>query len=352
MFPAKLNRMNKITRILLTFVIFLGLMPAAVGAQTFPAVGTRAQGMGGAFVGVADDGTAIYWNPAGLAAGSYFSLAVEHGVGEPTQQGQLGGDSKNTLIGVSMPALGIGYYRLESRYAVPSVLLLPIDEVPSSRNLTAVAPVRVDSLVTHHTGVTLVQSLMQGVAIGSTLKAVNGKAASTLIDATSVEAALERDVDEVFGDSRTEFDFDLGFMASGGGLKIGLTVRNVLEPDFQLPGGEEVVLERQARAGLSYAVHTNWLAAADFDLLRSRDAFGERRDMAFGVEGRLISRAYVRSGISFNTVDTPGVEDERGIAYSVGGSYAPKSGVFIDGHLTTGDERTGRRWSVATRFVY
>lgn len=345
--------MNKITRIFVLLGALIGLLPSLAHSQTFPAVGTRAQGMGGAFVGVADDGTAIYWNPAGLAAGSYFSLALDHGVGEPTQQGNRGGDSKNTIIGVSMPALGLGYYRLEARSVVPSLLLLPVDEVPSSRNLSAVEPVRVNSLVTHHTGVTLVQSLMQGVAVGTTLKAVNGSAASTLVDAVTVEGALDRDVDEVFGDSRTEFDFDIGVMASGGGLKVGLTVRNVLEPGFQLPGGgDELTLDRQARAGLSYQVHTNWLAAADFDLLRSRDAFGERRDIALGVEGKVIGRAYVRSGLSFNTVDTPGIEDERGLAYSIGGSYAPKAAIFIDGQLTTGDDRTGRRWSVATRFVY
>ncbi len=52
--------------------------------------------------------------------------------------------------------------------------------------------------------------------------------------------------------------------------------------------GEELTLDRQARAGLSYQVHANWLAAADFDLLRSRDAFGERRDIALGVEGKVI----------------------------------------------------------------
>ena len=33
----------------------------------FAGVGTRAMGMGGAFVGVADDFTAVFWNPAGLA---------------------------------------------------------------------------------------------------------------------------------------------------------------------------------------------------------------------------------------------------------------------------------------------
>ncbi len=35
--------------------------------DNFAGVGVRAMGMGGAFVGVADDFTAMYWNPAGLA---------------------------------------------------------------------------------------------------------------------------------------------------------------------------------------------------------------------------------------------------------------------------------------------
>ncbi len=41
-------------------------------------IGTRALGMGGAFVGLADDATAIYWNPAGLAnvQGGYIGVSV------------------------------------------------------------------------------------------------------------------------------------------------------------------------------------------------------------------------------------------------------------------------------------
>ncbi len=39
----------------------------------------RAQGMGGAFVGVADDATASWWNPAGLATGAYFNVVIEKG---------------------------------------------------------------------------------------------------------------------------------------------------------------------------------------------------------------------------------------------------------------------------------
>ena len=33
--------------------------------------------MGGAFVAVADDASAVYWNPGGLAAAAYFSLVVD-----------------------------------------------------------------------------------------------------------------------------------------------------------------------------------------------------------------------------------------------------------------------------------
>ena len=47
-------------------------------AQDFEAVGTRALGMAGAFVAVADDATAAYWNPAGLAKGAVVSLVLDY----------------------------------------------------------------------------------------------------------------------------------------------------------------------------------------------------------------------------------------------------------------------------------
>ncbi|MGH9162460.1 MAG: hypothetical protein ACRD2X_21040, partial [Vicinamibacteraceae bacterium] len=50
---------------------------AAAAAQPIELVGARALGMGGAFVAVADDATATYWNPAGLAFGGLFSTVVE-----------------------------------------------------------------------------------------------------------------------------------------------------------------------------------------------------------------------------------------------------------------------------------
>lgn len=43
--------------------------------------GTRAMGMGGAFIGVADDATAIHWNPAGPATIDYNYETLEEGEG-------------------------------------------------------------------------------------------------------------------------------------------------------------------------------------------------------------------------------------------------------------------------------
>ena len=339
-------------RILAVAIAILMTLPSLASAQSFGAAGTRAAGMGGAFVGVADDATAIYWNPAGLAAGAYFSLVLDGGAAEISPGGSaLGGDDSNFLLALAMPALGLGYYRLHSRTVSPPATLEPFG--PSSPPLlTAVSELRVDTLVTHHGGVTLVQSLWPGVSVGTTLKLVRGVASSVSVPAVTAEQALETDAAELLGRATNRFDLDVGVLASGGPLKVGFTLRNATEPEFEAPGREEgLVLERQARAGLSYMVTPNWVAAADFDLLKTRDPFGDRRDIALGVEGRLTSRIHARSGFAFNTAE-PDDDGPSRRAFSVGGSFAVRAAVFVDGHFTTGNERAGTQWSVAARFVY
>ncbi|MBU4443884.1 UPF0164 family protein, partial [bacterium] len=41
-------------------------------------IGTRAMGMGSAFVSVANDATALYWNPAGIAEMTGGEFSVMH----------------------------------------------------------------------------------------------------------------------------------------------------------------------------------------------------------------------------------------------------------------------------------
>src|SRR5258705_11587748 len=83
-----------------SFVFFLSLVSPA-SAQQADQVGVRALGMGGAFTAVADDATASWWNPAGMAGGAYFNALIESGSHrEPP--------SDRTAAGDPRPALGAG----------------------------------------------------------------------------------------------------------------------------------------------------------------------------------------------------------------------------------------------------
>jgi len=71
--------------------------------------GARALGLGGAFVAISDDATAIYWNPAGLVHPKNKELHVQH-----TEQ--FGGSVNHDIIAFRLPlhngGLGFGLIRL------------------------------------------------------------------------------------------------------------------------------------------------------------------------------------------------------------------------------------------------
>src|SRR5258705_3280193 len=60
--------------------LLLAGVASVCSAQIVESVGNRALGMGGAFVAVATDSSATWWNPAGLATGPFADVAVGPGV--------------------------------------------------------------------------------------------------------------------------------------------------------------------------------------------------------------------------------------------------------------------------------
>ena len=203
---------------------------------------------------------------------------------------------------------------------------------------------RVESLITHHVGATVVQSIVGGLAVGGTVKLVRGVANAGVMDG---------DPDEVLdalplGRSTNQFDVDAGVMFSMNQAKVGVTFRNLMRPEFETPGGEPLHLERQARAGIALLLTSRWTAALDIDLTSNRGPFGDVRTLAIGAEGRLTKRAVARGGIEMNTAGDNGLAP----AATVGASYAVFGSVLVDAHFSAGSDRAFGGWGVAGRVVF
>jgi hypothetical protein len=139
-------------------------------------------------------------------------------------------------------------------------------------------------------------------------------------------------------------DADLGVHWSAGAIRAGLTVKNLSEPAFSGPDGQELVLERQARAGVAIVLRESTTVAADLDLLEQAEDPAGRR-VAVGIEQRWLPRFAVRAGLRTTT------GDEMDRTVSVGGSVAVRPGIWVDGYWSGGDY-DDRRWGVAARVVY
>src|SRR5687768_4666028 len=143
-------------RIIAVFsLVFVLTSTHSVHAQTFGGVGSRAEGMAGAFVAVADDATAVYWNPAGIATGSIVSVVLDAGrfrLGSTRAQTAPNEEDTGAVVAMSATAIGLAYYRLGTygnRAAEPAVM------EPESREEVGRS---VHALTSSTFGVSLVQS--------------------------------------------------------------------------------------------------------------------------------------------------------------------------------------------------
>jgi hypothetical protein len=329
----------------LSIVVTLLATVRPAGAQTFEIVGTRAAGMGGAFVAVADDASATYWNPGGLALGHMFSAVFDRKVADQ-KAGTLDDPSRHdtgSLLALGMPALGFAHYQLRTTAVTPAGTMLA--GFPQGGE-TPVRMVRLDKLTAYHTGVTLVQSLVQGVAIGTTLKIVHGDVATAVVPDGNRNERLD-DAANLSTEGTDKFDADLGIIAGGGHVKMGLTIRNLTEPSFTITGtSDSLRLRRQARAGLAVSVAEGWAVATDFDLTKNGPTDNQFRTFAAGTEGHLTKKIFVRSGFHLSTTG------KARPSVSAGGGYAVLSAVWIDGQATWGSDNADRGWGVAARVVY
>jgi hypothetical protein len=302
--------------IIAVFALFLVLtIPFSVRAQSFGGVGTRAEGMGGAFVAVADDASAVYWNPAGIATGATFDLQLSKG------------PDSNVFVGAALPVLGASYYRTREVAGFPTVSGSP------DRQNGGSGEVQLRTLTTTNFGVTIVQTVVPGLVIGTTARVVRGGL----------------DIFEI----RTTVDLDAGAMVSAWDVRFGLTARNLREPEFQTEDGM-VRMNRQFRVGAALAprelptgVHGPFSLAVDADLTTTPDARGNRRTAAAGGEYWLARGLVgIRAGVRWSTLGDSNRAVSGGLTVKLARS------LHVDGQLTKDDGSSETHWGVAARLTF
>ena len=314
--------------------------PAA--AQIVEAVGGRALGMGGAFVAVADDSSATWWNPAGLADGPFLDMSL---VRTTTAVDDSLPARRDRGFGLALgtPPLGVSYYRLRAT----RISTDPIEQEGAGREDRRAGA---DSLEVSQLGVTFIQTLIPGIHAATTLKYVRGTARHDVLGASTpalmVNDRLDRGDDLAGGRAGNRFDLDVGVLGIVGPLRLGVVGRNLRAPEF---GGMR--LPRQVRVGAAFDAEVlgrmPWTVALDVDLHAYEAGTGPRRVVAAGVERWFRERRVgVRGGGRF---DTAGASDG---AATAGASWLVRPGLYVEGHIVGGGAGGDRGWGMAARVSF
>jgi F plasmid transfer operon protein TraF len=343
--------MFKPSSLFVSLVCLLSLA-APLGAQTTDVVGIRAQGMAGAFTAVADDATASWWNPAGMAGGAFFNALVDSGTHrEPPDDRTPAGDLQRamsdttTSFAVAYPALGLSYYRLRISGMQPQISTGTGSGVRQEGGATEV---RLRTMVLNQFGASVGQSLGSHLVVGSTFKVVNGGALSWIQPAATASLDSAGDVDPS-GD--TKVGLDIGAMAVFGRARVGIMVRNVNELEFG-DSSEPFTLTRQARVGVALSTGSRgaigtMTIAVDGDLTTTPTVLGDERRLAFGGELWTSNKSLgVRAGVNLNTLG------DRRTALSGGLSIGIKKGLYADGEVSGGTDDGRRGWGIGARVTF
>ena len=320
-------------------------------AQGFELVGARARGMGGAFVAVADDASATWWNPAGLPSTLIFDgvadLAALNSIPDrPIEDASTAGQDRALLVAAAFPVAALSYTRVHQWRLEP----VPTAGPSAGREEGGRVPAA-QSLLTQHFGVSLAQSLGDAVVVGVTARLVRGGVSSARSVGGSIDEAFDRAADATRA-SATTGDVDAGVLVRLSRVRIGLSARNLAAPTFTGLDGVSWTLDRRVRAGVAVVADADragrhlWVVAADADLTRDDQVAGSWRGVGDGVERWIAGRRVaVRGGVEASTAGAARTAATGGVSVAVPGGF------FLDVAGVAGAQRR-RGWGLSAHVMF
>ena len=252
--------MKRVMIVSLALIMVLSAVALADGIGAFSAfkngIGARALAMGGAFVAVADDATAVCWNPAGLAQITDTRLA-----GMSTDLYGMG--LTHQYIGAVTTFADFGFGLAWERASVSG------QAVSAGGDL--------------------------GEAFTWTEQAIIGSLATNVMDVAKAGANVKYYLaNNGIDDSATGFGFDLGLLVSLGDMFIlGLNASDIAGSTISWDGGTTDVISGLYTAGLSMKLADDKLILAtdvDFDGSKLGDTH-------VGLEFKVIEELALRGGV-------------------------------------------------------
>jgi long-subunit fatty acid transport protein len=226
--------MRSVFAFLITTALFL-LAVVRISAQEeraidhFSGVGVRAMGMGGAYLGVADDFTAVHWNPAGLAQMTqrevYVGARRNAYDSETTQTGITArSEVKNTRFSSFGFVFPYPVYRGSLVLAVGFNKVKDFDSIVRLGGFSAVDSLQQDSRFSHEgeleaKTLAVAVDVAPSVSLGIALNLING-------DNENVQENVFNDVENLYEERRwTARDVFTDEYETSFSAKLGLLVR-------------------------------------------------------------------------------------------------------------------------------
>jgi long-subunit fatty acid transport protein len=258
-------------------------------------VGERACSMGGAFTGLSDDGTAMFWNPAG--ATQLQSKTLTLGYTAYVADIKLGDFAYTVPMGKY--AIGVGFHNL---FVEDMARDIYGNNLGTFTNNYA------------NVGMMLSYKMDNGISVGGTVKALHEQ----LYTYTSNGVAM-----------------DLGAMMPVGGISLGMVVRNI-------GTSETGTLPTDVRFGIGYAGLGSGIISSDIDI-----PVNGKKSIMVGGEYNVYKSLFVRGGYRYQDGGSDvGTLDglNAGLGFSVGKM------LINYGFAPFGDYATIHRMSINTTF--